>query len=266
MRVSIVAESITGWGDGAGSVNVMKITVLGPWGAYPKAGEATAGYLLEYNNRNLLIDCGSGVLAQLQKIIPLHKLDGVLISHRHHDHVADLGCLQYACLIDTDLGRRKVELPLYLAEERGRELLYKTLKGTRVRRITAEDRLAEGDLKVRFFRTYHEAYCVGMIFDHQGKRVVYTADTSYDDTLIKACRDADVLIAETSFYAQMSDANKYGHMNALEVGKLAAAAGVRKVVLTHLPHFGDIDQLAEEVRTVFDGDIVTAYCGMVVEV
>jgi len=243
----------------------MKVTVLGPWGAYPEAGEATAGYLLEYNQRSLLIDCGSGVLAQLQKIKPLYELDGVLISHRHHDHVADLGCLQYACLIDMDLGRRNVELPLYVAEEPGREMVCKTMKGTRVRRIAAEDRLGEGDLKVRFFKTIHEAYCVGMIFDYQGKRVVYTADTSYDDSLIAACKDADVLIAETSFYAGMRDAVKYGHMNAAEVGRLAAEAGVRKVVLTHLPHFGEVSSLATEVAAYFNGEVEIARTGMVLE-
>ncbi|MCQ6558796.1 MBL fold metallo-hydrolase [Paenibacillus mendelii] len=242
----------------------MRITVLGPWGAYPKAGDATAGYLVEYDNRSMLVDCGSGVLAQLQNYKPLHDLNSVLISHRHYDHIADLGCFQYACLIDTDLERRSEPVPIYIAEDPDRELPYKSMKGSSIERIFAEERLAEGELEVSFFRTFHEAYCVGMSFEYKGKKLVYTADTCYHESLIRHCADADVLIAETSFYADMKDASKYGHMNAAEVGLLAKEAGVGKVVLTHLPHFGDVAQLASEVAEVYDGEIITAYSGLVI--
>ncbi|UVI31675.1 MBL fold metallo-hydrolase [Paenibacillus spongiae] len=244
----------------------MRITVLGPWGAYPKAGDATAGYLIEYDNRSMLVDCGSGVLAQLQKYKPVYALNSVLISHRHYDHVADLGCLQYACLIDADLDHRREALPIYIAEEPERELQFKPMKGSGIERIYAGGRLTEGELEVSFFKTFHEAYCVGMSFSYKGKKAVYTADTYYDDSLIMHCADADVLIAETSFYADMKDARNYGHMNAAEVGRLAKEAGVRKVVLTHLPHFGSVPQLASEVADVYDGEIVTAYSGLNLDV
>ena len=45
----------------------MKMTVVGFWGGFPEAGEATSGYLFEHDGFRLLVDCGSGVLAQLQK-------------------------------------------------------------------------------------------------------------------------------------------------------------------------------------------------------
>jgi ribonuclease BN (tRNA processing enzyme) len=115
----------------------MKITVLGPWGAYPKAGEATAGYLLEHEDEKILIDCGSGVLAQLQKYIALSEITAVIISHTHFDHIADLGCLQYACLIDTDLGLRTSTLPIYIADESNNSQ-YKAMNGTEIRRIGIE--------------------------------------------------------------------------------------------------------------------------------
>ena len=46
----------------------MKMTVVGFWGGFPEAGEATSGYLFEHDGFLLLVDCGSGVLAQLQNI------------------------------------------------------------------------------------------------------------------------------------------------------------------------------------------------------
>ncbi|MBW7458485.1 MBL fold metallo-hydrolase [Paenibacillus sepulcri] len=240
----------------------MKITVLGPWGAYPKAGEATAGYLLEHEGYSLLIDCGSGVLAQVQRYIPLNRLDAVIISHKHHDHVADLGCLQYACLIDTDLGNRSQPLPVYFAAEADKDLTYPPMMGTEIHRIEAGEKLSLFGLDFTFFKTFHEAYCVGMIINIGDRKLVYTADTYYDESLIAHCAEADVLIAETSFHKEIADARKYGHMNSGEVGRLANQARVKSIVLTHLPHFGPIDQLAAEVAENYEGPIGTAFCGM----
>jgi ribonuclease BN (tRNA processing enzyme) len=238
----------------------MKITVLGQWGAYPEAGEATAGYLIEHKDEKILIDCGSGVLAQLQRYIKLTDLTSVVISHTHHDHVADLGCLQYACLIDMDLGMRSEVLPIYIANE-SNENKYKAMMGTDIRNISTEASLNIDDLSFTFFKTFHEAYCLAMKIQFQDKTMIYTADTFFDESLIHFCLNADVLIAETSFYKD-SDAKKYGHMNSTDVGTLADKANAGKVILTHLPHFGEAGRLVSEVREIYPGLVELAYCGM----
>lgn len=243
----------------------MKITVLGPWGAYPKAGEATAGYLIEHEGRNILIDCGSGVLAQLQQYKSLDELDYVFISHGHYDHIADLGCLQYACLIDTDLGRRDKLLPIYMAGEKDGKLPFKSMSGSEIRRIEAGQSVDLDGFHISFFKTFHGAYCLGMVIRANGLTIVYTADTYYDESLIQYCSGADILIAETSFYTEIRDARKYGHMNAEEAGKLANKADAGKLILTHLPHFGKVERLAVEAAAVYSGEIEVAYCGMVIE-
>lgn len=65
----------------------MKMTVVGFWGGFPEAGEATSGYLFEHDGFRLLVDCGSGVLAQLQKYITPSHIDAVVLSHYHHDRI-----------------------------------------------------------------------------------------------------------------------------------------------------------------------------------
>jgi ribonuclease BN (tRNA processing enzyme) len=71
-----------------------------------------------------------------------------------------------------------------------------------------------------------------------------------------------LLIAEASFYKEFSDAKKYGHMNSSDVGSLALKANVGKLILTHLPHFGDLDKLALEVGEIYQGPIDLALSGM----
>lgn len=244
----------------------MRLTVLGPWGAYPSAGEATAGYLLEHQGKKILLDCGSGVLSVVQKYAQLEELCTAFISHRHHDHIADLGCLQYACLIDSDLNKRTEPLKIYISgESLNKDDAYRTMKGSEVHSVSVHDEWNLNGMKFSFFKTFHEVYCLGVKITDGKKTIVYTADTYFDESLIGFCKDADVLVVETSFYADIQNAKQYGHMNTSEVGYLAKMANPRKVVLTHLPHFGDPSSLVEEVKQQYTGDVLLAESGLVIE-
>lgn len=242
----------------------MKLTVIGPWGAYPKAGDATASYLLEVDDQKILIDCGSGVLSNLQKFLPIHELTAVFVSHQHFDHVADLGCLQHACLIDSDLFKRQHALPIYVAQEGEESLPYKVIKGSTPLPIDHNSHITIGNIKLSFFRTFHEVYCLGMRIEHDGKVIVLTADTYYDESLVEHCNKADLLVAETSFYASF-EARKFGHMNTVEVAILATKSNAKSLILTHLPHFGEIEQLVEEVEMGYKGGVELAKTGLTVE-
>jgi Metal-dependent hydrolases of the beta-lactamase superfamily III len=76
----------------------MLVTVLGFYGGYPYKGIGTSGYLLRNGDKSYLIDCGSGVLNSLASYMKPTDLDGVILSHYHHDHTADVGVLQYEWL------------------------------------------------------------------------------------------------------------------------------------------------------------------------
>jgi ribonuclease BN (tRNA processing enzyme) len=165
-----------------------------------------------------------------------------------------------------DLGNRSQPLPIYFAAEIDGDLTYKSMPGSEIRRIEADQTMRDAGLEFTFFKTFHEAYCLGMIIRSGDRKIVYTADTYFHESLIPHCADADVLIVETSFYKSIKDARKYGHMNSAEAGRLAKEAGVKKAILTHLPHFGIVDRLASEVGEVFNGEIETAFCGMRIEI
>src|SRR5690625_7112639 len=85
----------------------MELTVIGYWGGYPAENGVTSAYLIEKDGFNLVIDLGSGALSKLHKYIDVAQIDAVLLSHYHHDYVADLGVLQYARLVKSYVTDRK---------------------------------------------------------------------------------------------------------------------------------------------------------------
>lgn len=239
-------------------MSAMKMTVIGFWGGYPEAGEATSGYLLEHNGFRLLVDCGSAVLSQLQKYIRVEELDAVLLSHYHHDHVADIGVLHYARLVKTLTVGNVPELPIYghTLDERGFASLTHEpyTKGVA---YDPEKTIEIGPFTIAFMKTKHPVPCFAMRITAGGQTIVYTADSSYLPEFMAFAKEADLLICECNMYADQ-DGTKVGHMNSTEAGIIAKEAGVRKLLLTHLPHAGNIADLVEQAGKIFDGSIELA--------
>ncbi|TCT23688.1 ribonuclease BN (tRNA processing enzyme) [Melghiribacillus thermohalophilus] len=230
----------------------MKLTVIGFWGAYPEANGATSGYLLEKDGFFCLIDCGSGVLSRLQNVIKPADLDAVILSHYHHDHIADVGPLQYAFLIHHQLHHSNLVLPIYGHEDDQESFDRLTHHYTRKEAYDPDRGLQLGPFQFDFIKTRHPAPCYAMRISDGKQTVVYTADTSYFPELTSFSANADLLIAESSFYKGM-DGRGAGHMNSIECGRLAEEAGVKELWLTHLPHFGNVSQLKQEAQEVFSG-------------
>ena len=108
----------------------MKLTTLGCWGAYPYKDGGTTSYLVTSEDGfQLLMDCGSRAVTELEKEISPLDLDAVIISHYHPDHVADLGVLRhYFQLYPKHLWEPKI-LPIYGHTEDEQEFAKLTLDG-----------------------------------------------------------------------------------------------------------------------------------------
>lgn len=239
----------------------MKVTVIGCWGGYPKAGEATSGYLIQNGGYNLLVDCGSAVLSNLQKYINTDELDAVILSHYHYDHTADVGPLQYARLIKGRLGASLKPLSIYGPLEDSRDFERLTIKDvTEGIGYREEDELMVGPFGVRFLRTRHPVSCFAMkIFDESGC-LVYTADSSYFDELSEFSKGADLIICECNLYSSQ-DGSAPGHMNSTDAALLAEKSGASHLLLTHLPQYGNITELEEDASRRFSGTVELASAG-----
>lgn len=242
----------------------MKVTVVGYWGAYPEKNEAATGYLLQSGKHNILIDCGSGVLSKVQNYIPLTEIDTVILSHYHGDHFGDISCLQYQVGYTRSLGKRSATLDIYghnLSSEFNK-LTYGG--GTIGKKIDERTVLRFGDLSVSFKWGNHPVPCLAMRFEENGKVLAYSGDTEWSDKIVEIAENADVFICECNLFNEQFGKAK-GHLTAGEVGKIAKMANVKKLVLTHFPHYGDLDNLVKEAGEEFSGEIVKAESGLVFE-
>ncbi|WML38728.1 MBL fold metallo-hydrolase [Neobacillus sp. OS1-2] len=236
----------------------MKLTIIGYWGGYPKQNGACSGYLLEHGGFQLLIDCGSGVLSKLQNIIQPEELDAVIVSHYHPDHIADIGVLQHARLILGFLGKDFPTLPVYGHEFDQHEFAKLTYKNiTKGVAYDPHNTVNIGPFQVSFLKTIHPVPCYAMKIEAEGKSIVYTADSAFQEEFIEFSQGADLLLCECNFYGNQNGKSA-GHMNSLEAGRFAQKAAVKQLILTHLPQYGELVNLITEASSEFTGIIKLA--------
>ncbi len=101
-----------------------------------------------------------------------------------------------------------------------------------------------------------------------GRKVVLTGDTKPCASVVEASEEADLLIHEATFGDDEADrADETSHSTAAGAGKVALAARVRRLVLSHVSarYSRDFEPLLEQARAVFP-ETVVAKDGMTIEV
>jgi ribonuclease Z len=93
-----------------------------------------------------------------------------------------------------------------------------------------------------------------------GQRFAFVMDTRLCDAVFALADGVDLLVVEATFLEEHAAlAEQFGHLTARQAGRVAARCGVRRLVLTHFSQrYRDPARFAEEVRAVFDGDVILA--------
>lgn len=222
----------------------MKLTILGNNGPYPADGGACSGYLLSSDSgkTNVLIECGSGVLARLLHCLPLKELDAVILSHLHYDHMSDMLPMQYALQFHP-----RKPLPVYAPAEPANIRALLNAPAFELHRIQSSLDLQIGNMRLRFAPTRHPVECYAVRIECEGRVFAYTGDSNTLPGLADFLSGADVLLAD----AGLSDADwkeTAPHFSSRLCAELANAADAKRLLLTHLnPRYAPKD-LEDEAR------------------
>jgi ribonuclease BN (tRNA processing enzyme) len=83
-----------------------------------------------------------------------------------------------------------------------------------------------------------------------GRSLVYTGDTGPSPAVVELARGADVLLAEAA-YAEGPGLPPGLHLTGRQAGEHAAAAGVGRLLVTHVPAWVDAEAQLAAAREVF---------------
>lgn len=250
----------------------MRLHVLGSSGGYPVPDNPCSGYLLDSGEVRIWIDAGTGTMAAVQRILPLERIDALVISHVHADHCADLFTLYVALRYRMEGALRK---PLWAPREVW-DVLPRFLdpSGKGAMKIDEafdfhplEDGGEADVLGVRFrsARTAHPVETLALRAETGGKVVAYSADTGPAADLTDLARGADLFVCEACY----QDAAMGGpvHLSARQAADLARRAGVRDLALTHVwPTLDPQVSLAEARDAAGEVRVELAQAGRVFEI
>lgn len=269
-----------------------KLVLLGTAGGpTPKAKRAAPAQAIVVGDRIYLVDCGDGVARQLALArLPVRQLRSVFITHQHSDHNAGYGPLfllgwtaglstpvdvygppPLAAMTTHLLEAYRYDIELRIADE-GRAPLAPLILP---HEITSGGDVFKDD-RVRVTAALNEhppiQYSFAYRFDTADRSIVISGDTRYSENVVKLARGADVLVHEVTSRAfwerpgapQGPSVVRHilaSHADAADVGRVANAAGVSTLVLTHFvptegPQTPTDEQWIAAVQQHFKGKII----------
>ncbi len=249
----------------------LELIVLGCSGSGPAPGTAASGYLVRSATTSLWVDAGTGTFMELSKYLDPADVDAVAISHLHADHSVDfLGFFHYVAYRTTPAQPIPVFLPpgsvakfaAYVDAGPDHALFrmfsFEELDEPAVRRV--------GDLTLRFAPADHSAPTNALRVEHDGRALVYSGDTGPGGGFPALAAGADVMLSEAGLSTLEPDATFSHHLSAGQAGRIAAAGGVGRLILTHLAPTLSPRDVRAAAAAEYSGPIDVATPGMHVAV
>ncbi len=211
----------------------------------------------------MLLDCGTGVISNLQRYMSFHALDAVVISHMHSDHCLDLVTLRY-CLKYTPWSGARHPLPIFLPPG-GRAMIEQIIQPLREPNVDffegvfdiceydPEQPLTIGPLRLTFSPTVHYIPCWAVRIESEGRVLAFSADTGPVADLAPISHNADLFLCEAAVYDRASEPEQWGHLSPEEAGAYGRAAHAHRLVLTHTWHGYDRVDMVKRAAGAFGG-------------
>lgn len=241
----------------------MRVTVLGCSGSVGGPDSPASGYLLTAPGvEPTVIDFGPGVLGALQRYADPARVS-VILSHLHADHCLDVPGLlvwrRYHPVPATGralvFGPRDTAFRLGVASAECGGHIDDMSDTLDLRPMQDEQLINFGAYTIYTRRVYHPPESYGMrVTSLDGGVLAYTGDTGMCDEVVALSRGADILLSEASW--THSDTRPPGvHLSGVEAGRLATLAGVKSLLLTHIPPWTSREDVLTEAKSEFDGPV-----------
>jgi ribonuclease BN (tRNA processing enzyme) len=236
----------------------VQLTVIGCSPAWPNAGGAQSGYLVEGDGR-LLLDCGPGVLARLRELDggwPL--VDAIAITHFHLDHWGDLVPWIFGAAFGPGRTADKPELwlpPAGLDRLRryGIDMSFANQIDDvfSVREYEEDEpfRAAGFDVRAKRLEHYSEQ-TFGLRVSNHRSTLAYSGDTGPSAGLAELARNADVFLCEATLCEP--EPGERGHLSEDEAFAAFEESGAHRLVVIHRP---DELPLERGLERAGDGDV-----------
>ena len=247
----------------------MELTVIGSGTGVPSLRRGSPCLALQAAGRLLVLDLGSGSLRALLRFgHNFSDIDVLALTHLHPDHVGDLIPFLFATRYSLGYTRRE---PFRVLAARGfarfHQRLLEAFSGwvepppglMDLRELAPDgpDEVAEEGLVIKSAPTNHTEGSLAYRVEAEGRSLVYSGDTDESDTLVDLARGVDLLVLEAANPFKVP-----GHLTPAEAGRLAAKAGVGRVLLTHFyPPCDAVDVVALAAQE-FSGEVLRAEDGL----
>lgn len=247
------------------------LIVLGSGTPLPDPDHAGPAYAVVFGDRTFLFDAGAGVMRRVAAAgLPIDGVTAAFLTHLHSDHTLGLPDL---LLTTWTMGRRG---PFPLIGPPGTRTMVDRLLSAWQEDITARiNGLEHGQpagpgvtviesrggvvydsagVRIEAVPVSHGAFDVafGYKIVLPGRTIVLSGDTGPGDALFAAARGADLLVHEVYPSVRLKAEARPGgeswpaymhsvHTSDVEVGALAARAGVKQLLLMHIVRMGGTD-------------------------
>jgi len=236
----------------------------------PGPNSPASSYLVEADGFRLVLDMGNGALGVLQRHAGLADIGAVLLSHLHADHCLDLCSLFVALRFGPDAGGPPIPVwgPIGTAERMANA--YGIALEPGMTEAFDFHRFPDGAFKVGPFELRAEAVvhpvpAYAIRVEHDGRSVAYSGDTAPTPVLVDLASGADLFLCEASF--RDGEDNPSGlHLTGRQAGEHAMAAGVGRLVVTHIPPWGHPAAAVAGASAAFGGPVTAAQSGLVLDV
>ncbi len=243
----------------------MTVTILGSGTCVPSLTRSASAVLVEAGSAKILIDIGPGTIRRLLEAgHQIDELTHLFITHFHPDHTSELVPLLFASKYPEELRRRS---PLTLVAGPGFQGFYSALCRVYGQWIDLGPdviHIEEIPGGVKRFADFtlvtgpvdHNPESVGFrVEDPAGRSLVYSGDTDVSDGLVALAHKATLFICEC---AHPDPIKMPGHLTPSLAGRMAASAGVDRLVLTHFYPDCEGEDLAAGCRRHFQGPVIVA--------